>query len=346
MRNNNINSWSNGPTVREIAEQAGVSIATVSRVINSNTINPKSKNQLKIKRILDQTGYIKQKKGNVSGSLLCIGNATIDTQGFDPLTTHYPELEHEMEAVALQQGFDLLISRTLTPREHVFDILQRMKNFSGVFFLGVSPAEGVTLPTVVVNQNYLGREYSSIDYDFIAGFIETLSYLKKLGHKRIGFFYDHRITDDPLHYAIHSLPQAYIISGLEYDEKLLWNADFPPQDHQETVCNAVDYFLSMEDSPTAIALISDVYVPSFYEVLRDRGLSIPEDISVVGHKCLPMSSKLVPRLTTTSNPVKTIAEAAMNMMRSLINDSNQSPQKRIYIKPELIIGKSCAKANR
>lgn len=218
MKNDILNSWSNGPTVREIAEKAGVSIATVSRVINSNSINPKSKNQLKIKKILDQAGYIKQKKGSASGSLLCIGNATVDTQDFDPLTTHYPELEHEMENLAFQQGFNLLISRTLTPREHVFDILNRMKNFSGVFFLGVSPAEGVTLPTVVVNQDYLGKEYSSVDYDYIAGFIETLSYLKKLGHKRIGFFYDHKITDDPFHYRIHSLPQAYILSGLKYDK--------------------------------------------------------------------------------------------------------------------------------
>ncbi len=321
--------------IREVATLAGVSPATVSRVMNG-------KNRLRtaaaqrVKKIIDQTGYVRKKQQAVAGTILCFYE-----QG-ESLTQHAGTLLHLLDERCHQAKLRLINIRS--SKHAPIETLIAENNAVGVIYLSRHQYKGdILLPAVELNSYEAYQVYPSVDCDDFSGVVNSLCYLREQGHSRIAYFCD-RVIDPAINILprIAALPAAYRIAGLEYDDSLIWQENFVSNQHHKVITAALDHWLALSERPTAIVMTGDAYASSFYGLLAERGLKIPDDISIIGFDDDDQSKMIYPQLTTVRKPLEQMAETAMDILTNAISGNGKTLMK-VLIKPQLIIRDSVKK---
>ena len=324
------------PNMRQIAALAGVSAATVSRVLNGNC-NRASDKYKRVTDVLQEKSYIRKKRVIPKNSILSVNEYDEESS-----TPHSLKLLFLLNEIASRHKSDLITIHTSDTARIAKSISDQ--SISGVIYLGKHLPDSLTKPTVIINQYLIHRKCSSVDCDDLMGISMMLEYLREMGHKRIAYFLDVKLERTTLHPRKADPLRAFSLAGIEADKNLIWDFDLTPGSEESVFNQVASTFLSMsdEDRPTAMVLPGDTYAPVVYKVFAERGIRIPEDLSLTGFDDAPFSSHLSPPFTTVRKPIEAMCETAMELLLNSVRDKNAIP-KRILICPELVLRNSVRK---
>jgi LacI family transcriptional regulator, galactose operon repressor len=304
-------------TIRDVAARAGVSVATVSKVINDR-YGVSAATLAKVRAVIEELGYeaslvaqsLRNHRTNVIGILVA---------DLEPFSTEL--LKGAADAIR-GSGFELVVysagGRTGDPVGWEKRYLSRL---SGTLVDGavlVTPAVSLEAvpgtPVVAVDPHTGPSHLPTIDSDNLRGAQLATEHLLDLGHRRIGF-----LSGRPDLQSAELRKTGYLraleAAGVPADENLIRIGAYDPE---VSAASAHD-LLTAPDRPTAVFAANDISAIATVGAARELGLSVPDDLSVVGFDNVPESALCSPPLTTVDQPIREMGHRAISMLIALIN---------------------------
>jgi len=327
-------------TLHDVADAAGVSHQTVSRVINnSDRVRPETRE--KVEAAILELGYrpnaiARSMVRGITHTLGCISpNLT------DPVFTRIIE---SAQAEARRRGFFILIGSAATVDE-VQPLLDELLNWriDGLIVLNARDDERYKLleplaasgsPIVYVKNSPVNEPVSSVRCDDIQGGYLATKHLLDLGHKQIAIILgpqNEQCTMERLEGYRKALQEA----GLSQREDLILQGDWSSSSGSE----AVRGLLGRPEGFSAIFAQNDRMAAGAIRILRDSGYQVPEDYSVIGYDNGPLAALLDPPLTTVEQPLEFFGEqAASILIKFILNETSQPVE--VCATPQLVLRKS------
>lgn len=324
-------------TMSDVARLAGVSTATVSRVVNGR-YGVSASTIAQVRSAIEHLGYesslvatsLRRSRTNVLGLV---------SHSFQSYTAEV--LKGVMEALT-QSGFDLIIyansdlygtysegwerrhlarlSGTLTDGCIVITPSGDMRSNTPV--VAIDPARDSTVPSVTA--------------DNLAGSTAVVEHLLALGHRRIAFIAG-RSNLEAAWLREEGYRRALAAAGVPVDPTLIARGDFNP----ESAVPLARALMDREDRPTAIFAASDGMALKALDVAQELGLSVPGDLSLAGFDNIPESALSDPGLTTVDQSMYRLGFEAARMLRSLVNGNWEGPHQ-IVLPIRLVVRGSTA----
>ena len=314
-------------TIKDIATLSGVAISTVSRVLN-NRPDVSDETRRKVMDIVGMHNYtqnanaknLKQRNTNL---------ATIIVRGrqnsfLTDIAEKINEYGNNRKQKFLLDFIDEQADEFETARQHIAE-----RKVKGVIFLGSNPVNrrdeiaSLRLPCVfaTVDTSALSLpSVSSVSVDNCQGAKGAIDYLIDNGHRRIAVFGGDRTVEDGLGKRYQGVLMSFGEHGLTFDEFLYVECPFT----MVRAYQAASRFLDANPKFTAVFAMSDTMAIGIMKALHDRGLRVPEDISVVGFDGIPLTRFTLPTLTTIAQPSDDIARESVSLMLRLFEDPNDS----------------------
>ncbi len=324
-------------TIRDIALEAGVSIATVSKVINQGTKGMSEKTRLKILEIAQRLNYHPnlQARGLVSKHPESIG-IIIPRDAQTVFTNPYFAEILKGIAETSRESRQYLVFSINGGEPYTQMYLERLA--AGVIVLGhrlndpqIEEAAKIKIPMVLIPGLLTENDIPSLDVDNVNGALQAVDHLAALGHRRISFL----IGPATLKYHFERL--SGYMQGLEKNG-LPVNKDLVVEFNgtQEGGYLAMKKLLSTESHPTAVLVINDYSAMGAIQAAKELGSRIPQDVSVVGFGDVPFSSMITPGLTTVREPFHKLGNEAVVMLLRLIRGKRLS-KKHMILPVELVV---------
>lgn len=336
MNNQTYESNSNGdlsgkPTMRDIADSAGVSVATVSMVLNGKPGISGSTRQRVIK-VASDMGYqaIARRAGGVLETVSILIEHLPTSPSTDPFNRH---ILTSIEAEARKSGYRMVVEFASGDDEPLVGHWAGGWS-SGVLVLGggdlrpdwVASAIEAKLPVVVVDHLIPGFQVPTVVPDNSVGAHAITRHLIEAGHTRIGF-----IRGPSKYWTLEERKAGYLLAmqqvGLGSDIDLI-----PPRishGHEKGFGETLA-LLDLADPPTAIFAVSDQTAVGAYRAVASRGLIVGEDISIVGFDDIETARMLTPPLTTVRNSGVDLGRVAFERLLGMMRDGpieNAAPIK-------------------
>ncbi len=327
-------------SINEVAARAGVSIATVSRVLNNH---PRVKPHLRerVLQAINELGY--QPSGIArnmrSQSLRVIGLIITDIQ--NPFFT---SLVRAVEDVAYENQHTVLLcnSDEDIEKERLYvDVLSR-ERVAGVIVIPtgrehLEPLRNLRVPIVVADRKLPGLVCDTVVIDNRAGAYAATDHLIRLGHRRIG------LVCAPLGISVgrerrEGYEDALRDHGIAVDETLIRVGDLK----QSGGLRAAQELLSLASPPTAIFSVNNLMTLGTFQVVQERGMRIPDDISLVGFDDMPWFPLLSPPLTSVRQPTYQIGAEAARLLFRRLREQTKAPSETLVLQPEFILRNSTA----
>ena len=334
-------------TIYDVAKLAGVSIKTVSRVLNEDA-PVSARTKAAVQEAMDSLGYvpslaarsIKSQKSGLIG--LITGAISISD---NEVTTHgLPELHivQGIQHLLGTTGKTLLISDTGGQLDRVGKLIRTFQEHRVEGLIYVSdhhqrvdlPLPGNEIATVLVNCYDEGGTPCILPDDEAGQYALTQAVIAR-GHRRLGYLTLGE-RQDATRLRLEGFRRALAEAGIDYDPDLVAPAEMSgtPGEHQ-LIWDALDRFLRNPEPPTVICCGNDRLAMAVYGILRDRGVSIPDDMSVAGYDDHRLVSEtLYPGLTTAELPYLAMGGRAAQLLLDLID----SPGSRGAADPILVGG--------
>ena len=326
-------------TITAIAREAGVSVPTVSRVVNGRSdVAPETR--AKVEELLRQYGY--RRRTHAPGD-----RAALLDLVFNDLDSPWAvEIIRGVEEVAHSSGIGTVVSAI---HDRAGAARQWMTNLRARASDGVILVTSVLEPLLHNELHRLGVPIVVVDPAGApalsaptvgatnwAGGLSATEHLIQLGHRRIGF-----IAGPPRLLCSRARLDGYRAAlesaGLPLDEELEVPGDF----YHESGFHGCRQLMRLDDPPTAVFAASDQMAMGAIEALRQRGLRVPQDISVVGFDDLPEMRWSAPPLTTVRQPLAEMGKvAARTVLRQARGEEIDSP--RVELATELVVRASTA----
>lgn len=328
-------------TSHDVADLAGVSRTTVSFVFNDEkqfVISPKTRQ--KVKDAAKQLGYYPNASARAlaSNQAKAIGVIMTREPHYISSDPFLPQIIGGLLDVVKQHHLSLLIE-WVEPGQQIQTYLEltRAKHIDGMILLtprfddaGLKALEQLDTPTVLMGQIPDSNLYS-VDLDNCAAAQAAVTHLIKLGHTKIAC-----ITNAPASYSSSSqrlwgYRQALRAAGLETDDALIRLADFD----SASGYTQMQSLLASKVEFSAVFVASDNVALGAMAAIHDAGLSIPNDISVIGFDDIPEAAYFTPRLTSVHVPAEEIAHKSCYLLMGLMK--GESPESRSIIVPTQLI---------
>ena len=324
-------------TIQDVAKTAGVSVSTVSRVLNGKA-DVASDTQDRILSVIDDLGYM------TNLAARSMRSSRKNLLGLLMPDIAYPFAIEVMKGVnraIAESEFDLLVYTTGDVRKsgqasHEQKYVSLLTNSITDGVIIVAPVAGEfsnDAPIVSIDPLMSHPNYPAVHATNYRGAMDAMRYLIGLGHRRIGF-----ITGRPglesSNRRRKGYRQALEEAGLPVDDKLIASGDYTT----ETGAKCARQLLALEKPPTAIFASNDQTAMGVYQAAEERGLHIPEDLSVVGFDNI-MESKYL-GLTTVDQFISEMGSVATRMLIRLIKEESLDSQT-YQMQTQLIIRNSC-----
>ena len=331
-------------SIKEVAEIAGVSIATVSRCIN-NPLQVKERTREKVQKAILKTGYspntIAQSFRRGRTNIIMVVMPSVG----DPFFT---DVMKGIRSVVAEQGYSIIISETnfntMTAEEVGAMMVSRQADgfivLASIFPFGnevLTRAESHTQPVVIACETISTKlaDFPSVHINNIAAATDATRFLISKGHKKIAFVSGQKtslLTKDresgyrsAMHKAQLTIEEGWVVEG-----KL-------------TIAGAVkacQKLMKHPDRPTAIFCANDEMAMGCLQEIRDQGLTVPDDISVMGFDDIRYARVVEPALTTISQPAEEIGKRVALRLLEAIKLGAQPNNKPVILPHKLVIRKS------
>lgn len=317
-------------TIKDVAKLAGVSPSTVSRAL-SNKIFVEEETRQKVLQAVEALNY----KPNLMAKALKDGK----TQALaffvpDINSLFYPMIMKSIEKYASEKGYALVLSNnneSIEQEKHNLNIL-KTRQVDGIICMSVLDEidhliqiqEEENLPVVLLNR-YPDQDVSCVSIDnYYGGYLMT-KYLLDHGHTKIvGMF--GKLNRQRFRDRLEGCRQAMLERGItNYDRYFIFDVDTIDQAYQQTL-----NLLKNEDRPTAIFASIDIMTVGIYSAVSQSGLTIPDDLSIVGFDNIFISQYMTPPLTTYNAPIEQIAKECVDTLIALIENKNSAHEKKFF----------------
>ncbi|MEV0232754.1 LacI family DNA-binding transcriptional regulator [Nonomuraea sp. NPDC050786] len=325
----------------DVARLAGVSTATVSRVVNGR-YGVSASTIAQVRSAIERLGY---ESSLVATSLRRSRTSVLGlvTHSFQSYTAEV--LKGVMDALS-QSGFDLIIYANSDLYGTYSDGWEQrhLARLSGTLTDGcivVTPSGEVRSGTpVVVIDPAKGSTAPSVTADNFAGATAVVQHLLGLGHRRIGFIAG-RAGLESAWSREEGYRRALSEAGVPIDPQLVARGSFDP----ESAAPLARALLDRADPPTAIFAASDGMALKAMAVAKDLGLSVPGDLSVAGFDNIPESALTEPGLTTVDQSMYRLGYEAARMLRSLVSGDWEGPGQIVLPTRLVVRGSTAAPGN-
>jgi len=336
---------SSGITIYDVAREAGVSDATVSRVFN-NKNNVRAATREKVLAAAKKLGYV----ANIQARILAGGKSNIIgllVPGLD--TTYIGEIVRGIDLELTRAGYELMLYTTRQRTSSQANYLQYIANSLSEGLLLVVPLlssdylkalDNLNYPYVLIDEFDESGNSFSVDATNWQGAYEATRYLISSGHERIGF-----ITGIP---GLNSSKErlsgyrtALEDSDLPVLPELIQQGDYSQQSGYDNANN----LLQLPQPPTAIFASNDSMALGVMDAIRDKGLDIPGDVSVIGFDDIPQAMTTHPKLTTVRQPLEQMGRVGVKLLLEQIQHPERPPG-RMTLATQLIIRDSCQPIDR
>lgn len=330
--------------MREIARRLGVSSATVSRVINGSPM-VREKTAARVRKMLDEVNFIP----NPSATTLKYGRSK--TYGLvipDITNPFYAEFLGVFEERVTEIDHELLVTVSESSEKLEKNVRRMlMRQVDGVILMAsefdtrdIEALFRHRIPLVTVDRRTVQEGCSDVAVDFSAGYQDAVRYLYDLGHRRIAFIggtQGLRTSEDRLQAYLKALASV----GLSYNATLVQCGDYRLTGGE----HAVPLLMKGRSKPTAIITANDMTAFGAVRALHKMGLTVPQDVSLIGLDDVLMAEVLQPALTTIRIPRGRFADECLKALNYTKHDVDRVG-KRYSVKPELKIRESVAPLSR
>lgn len=324
-------------SIEDVARLAGVSITTVSRVINKIP-TVKERSRLKVLEAIEELKF----QPSVFAQRLATGKSNVIAL----VIPRYEGVFYSFYALELIRGIGTLCAALkLDLLLHLTDSRTKpnFKGIGGIIFADLignrkqlEEALAAKTPCVVINNYVEDLEVSCIAIDNAKGAEEAVDYLISLGHKKIA-----HITGDLVTQAAQQRFEGYIRAlkknNLPLEERYIFKTDYS----RGQARMAAENLIKMPDASSAVFVASDSMALEVMTVAREQGRHIPDDLSIVGFDDNPSGLYGPVALTTVRQPLIKMAEEAVLELNRLMTSKKAVEPKKVALPTELVIRESC-----
>ena len=334
-------------TIKDIAQKAGVSVTTVSRVLNKRPdVNQATRE--KVERVMEECHFV----GNANARGLKqtdSENVAIILRGREnPFLNSLAEAvllyTHDHEASFLVEYVDETADEFQTAVR-----LHHEKRVTGCIFLGgriderARVLEGIDMPmvfaTISAEKANLPRAGSVFIDNRMMGRL-AMQTLIDAGHTKIAIFGGARQSDDGFGQRYQGAMEALEKAGIPFDGERYVDTRFSLRGAYDTARG----FFAMKPDTTAVFAMSDTVAMGVIRALADVGRRVPQDVSVVGYDGIEMGKYFLPRLTTVEQPINDIARESVAMLMGML-EKGEEP-RHVVVPASLITRESVGPANK
>lgn len=337
-------------SLREIARKAGVSVATVSRVVNDvdrhKVSNETRERVLSIARSMDYrpnpqaVSLVTGRPPNVLGLYLPYHSHVFDS-------FYFTEIIRGAADAATERGMSIALympSRN-DSRQAPRDLMGGGRSVAGLLLIGarlddpiIARCRKAGAPVALVNNATPEADVSSVDCDNVAGAKAAIAHLMALGHRRIA----HIAGPDDSSNArdrLRGYEEAMRAAGLKVEPELVAEGHFVEEGGRA----AMAALLALPAPPTAVFAANDVMALGALAAARSAGRRVPEDVALVGFDDIPIARYVEPRLTTIRQPIYGVGRRAAEIVldRATASPNDAPPARREVLGTELVVRESC-----
>ncbi|MET7508934.1 LacI family DNA-binding transcriptional regulator [Streptomyces albidoflavus] len=324
-------------TLAQVAQRAGVSISTVSKVLNGRQ-DVAAPTRIKVERLLEAHAYRRTTRSAHEAPLIEIV--------FHELESIWAmELIRGVENIAKTHGAGVVLTESGTrhaPGPEWMEAMLQRRPLGVVLVFSALPGEvkeqlrARSIPFVIIDPaGDPDPDVPSVGSANWNGGLAATRHLVECGHRRIGVITG---PEDMLcsRARLDGYRSAMTMAGLEVDPDLILFGDF----HVEGGYDRATDLLALPEPPTAIFAGSDLQALGVLEAARVQGLRVPHDLSVVGYDDVPLARWASPALTTIHQPLRQMAEEATQMLMRL--RAKETVSTRLELATSLVVRKSTA----
>ncbi|WP_315116310.1 LacI family DNA-binding transcriptional regulator [uncultured Clostridium sp.] len=333
-------------TIKEVAKEAGVSITTVSRVLNNN-YPVKEETRIRIEKAIEKLNY---KPNIMARSLITKRSSVIGVVVPGITNLFFPTIVESIESLTNKEGYSISLCNTGGDEGKERNLIEELmaKRVDGIIIIdptvdnlnsGYLGNISKTLPLVIVNGCSDGYDCNFVSYDEKAGTMEAFRYLRNLGHEKIAFVRGSKSYS----YDIKEKIYLDIIKEDKLKYKEILNVGMG--NTIEVVKNTKEKIKTLmlsKSRPTAIFACNDLMAVGVINACNELKLTVPKDLSVMGFDNTLLAFVSHPRLTSVDLNMKEIGKRAALEILDIIDKDNKT-KKTIIMDTSLIIRESCDK---
>lgn len=323
----------NKVTIKDVARKAGVSSATVSYVLNDKESISEDTKQ-RVWSTISELSYVPDLSARslTAGSSKLIGVVVPQTEQGDRLmfeNNFYSEILGSIEYCARLRGYHVLISATDTNEKYL--TLAKERNLDGIIVIGMYPNEFYQemkkskIPIVLVDSYCNDHYYHSVRIDDAYSSYLATKYMLDHGHREIAFFCGELKESGVMKQRLQGYREALEEQGLTFDAKYVFEGKID----YESGIKLANALCNCSIKVTAVVATADILAISAMKAFYERGVRVPEDISIMGFDDLQISKYLTPGLTTVRQDISRKGERAMELLFNSIDNPKLTKQEEI-----------------
>ncbi|GAB4074962.1 catabolite control protein A [Barrientosiimonas marina] len=306
-------------TIYDVAREANVSMATVSRVVNGNP-NVKPVTRKKVLTTIQELGY---RPNAVARGLASKKTTTVGTIIPDISSIFFAELARGIEDIATMYKYNMILSNSDQNKDKELQLIDAMleKQVDGILFMGgditndhVEQFRSSSVPVVLAATYDESNVIPSVNIDYEAASFDATSYLMDKGNEKIAFIsgVDNTLINQRKY---DGYARAFDEKGINLKDEYILKGDYS----YDSGLEAVDQLLQLTEIPTAVFVASDEMALGVIHRLQDNGYQIPNDMEVFGFDNTRLATMVRPTLSTIVQPMYDIGAVAMRLLTKYMN---------------------------
>ena len=332
------------PTIKDVAEKAGVSIATVSKVINEipGHYNPETKE--KIVKAIESLNY----QPNLAARSLRSNKTHIIGFTVPELQPFFAEILKGVQYVAKKKGYSIVLCDTdYDPRQETgyIDNLLRRRVDGVIFTSGMIQSQHILrlkeegIPLVLIEKFIDDPDIPGVLIDNISAAREAVKYLIELGYRDIGFI-SAPVAMVPFKDRFEGYKRALHENMIPYNSSYVHIKDNIGREGFKDGYQLMERIIRQGNYPRAFFIVSDTLAIGAMKAIRDSGRKVPDDIAIIGFDDIEMASFCEPPLTTMAQPKYEMGVRGMELLVKAMSGVRLR-KKEIKLEVELVVRESC-----
>jgi len=328
-------------TIYDVAREANVSMATVSRVVNGNP-NVKPVTRKKVLNTIQELGY---RPNAVARGLASKKTTTVGAIIPDISSIFFAELARGIEDIATMYKYNIILSNSDQNKDKELQLINAMleKQVDGILFMGgditsehVDQFQSSSVPVVLAATYDETNSIPSVNIDYEAAACEATSFLLDKGNEKMAFISG---VDDTLinKEKYNGYVRAFKEKSLSLNEDYILTGDYS----YDSGVEAVNQLLAMDDLPTAVFVASDEMALGVIHGAQDKGYKVPDDIEVFGFDNTRLATMVRPTLSTIVQPMYDIGAVAMRLLTKYMN--NEEVEEKKVVLPHRVVERTSTK---
>ncbi|MFZ2780422.1 MAG: LacI family DNA-binding transcriptional regulator [Rectinemataceae bacterium] len=301
--------------IKDVAARAGVSVTTVSRVLNGH---PYVREELKskVERAIEELRY---SPSAIARSLVRKSTNLIGVIVPDISASFFSTILGSQEEAATSRGYSILVSNISEDPQREMRYLKVFKEMrvAGIVIMheAITPAvrryiDTMDIPIILSSARPLGLKNPSVNIDDEAAAYDAVAYLAGMGHRRIGLIAGGTVELPTTRMRLQGYMRALKDFGIPLDDSIVRFGNFKMQDGYRLMGE----ILRSAEKPTAVFSMSDDMAAGAMNYIIDEGYSVPRDISVMGFDDSRLAAMTRPALTTVHQPIEEIGSLSIDML--------------------------------